>query len=214
MKKLVLFLVLLMLPTFVLGEDCDYTKQVEYGKLANNITYETKYSKSDKTFTITFYNVISVMYLAKGNEVYFGNGDSQVTFKSVAQGTDFSVQVKSILSGCSSPLTAFHISIPYFNPYYGTEDCEEYKTKLNVCASQFLSYQIDEELFNQTIENYKNAYTEEEKKDDNTNTGKTFLENLKDFSLDWGVPILIVLVVSAIAVLPFKAIISKIKHRI
>ncbi len=46
MKK-IFVLIFLLIPNVIFSaeNECDYSKQVELGKLASNITYETKYNK-------------------------------------------------------------------------------------------------------------------------------------------------------------------------
>ncbi|NLC48406.1 MAG: hypothetical protein GX758_03495 [Tenericutes bacterium] len=214
MKKIIIF-IFLLIPCLVLAatDDCDYTKQVELGKLASNISYETSYNSSSKTFTVTFHNVNEGLYLIYKDHIYNGSSSSEVEIKNVPQGTSMKIPVKTTLISCDNSLLTIYINLQYYNPYYDTEECENYKSKLTVCSSQFLSYEINKDIFEGAIKNYEEKITNEqvappeEKK-------KTVMETLKEITINYGIKLGLVALGTAIAVVPARIIFRKIKHKI
>lgn len=214
MKK-IFVLIFLLIPNviFAAENECDYSKQVELGKLASNITYETKYNKSDKNFDVTLYNVIDGLYLDYKESIYNGNTNHEVTIQNISQGTTMTIVAKTAITNCDTSLLTIYINLPYYNPYYETEECENYKNKLTVCSSQFLSYEINEDIFKGAIRNYEEKIKNEPQKPQEE-VKKTFLTNIKEFALNWGVKIGLVVLSTAIAIIPFRVIFRKIKHKI
>lgn len=216
MKKKLLVLLLLMIPFFVnatdTGVSCDYALFVEYQKASNNITYETSYSMKDKTFTIKFYNVISGIYLDVGSTVKSGNEEGVAVVENIAEGTNLKVSVDTSKTNCAVGLRTLNITLPYYNEFYGSVACEEYKTKLTICSSKFLSYKSTEELLENMIENYNNSIGPDETVAPPKT--RTFLDDIKDFTIKWGIQILLVAISSGVTIVLFNGKLRKIKHGI
>ena len=63
MKKNIIILLLTILFPNAVYAACDAKALVQYQKLADNVTYETSYSKSANKFSVTFYNVVPGLYI-------------------------------------------------------------------------------------------------------------------------------------------------------
>ena len=95
MKKILLFVLILIFPCYIFAAPtCDYEKKNELSKLANDITYETTYVKSKKTFTITLYNMIKGLALEYDGTMYSGNDKNIITLTGINEGTTAEVVIK------------------------------------------------------------------------------------------------------------------------
>lgn len=210
-KKIVLLLILMIFPSIILNAAmCDATEYVKYQKLAENVTYETSYSKSSKTFEIKLYNVYNGLYISFDGIAYPTTYDNKVFISDIKEGQNISFSVNTNDTGCGDLLKSFYINLPYYNSFYESSRCDDYKDKLAICSSQFLSYQPTNELFELQLKNYSgiNDQLEEEEKD------KTIIEIIVDFVKDWGVKILLVVISSIITIIPYNIKLRKIKHGI
>lgn len=218
MKKKLLIVLLLMMPFFIDAKsvDCDYDLYLEYQKASMNIDYETSYSVKDKTFTIKFYNVLNNMYLNYASRVFSPalTESTEVSITGIKEGTTvkLSVNTSADHTNCSTSLRNIQITLPYYNKFYGSEKCEPYKNKLAICKSTFLDYEPTEDLLDDIINNYNNTIEPEPEPD--VNPDRTFLDDILDFTIEWGIQILLVAVSSALTVLIFNAKLRKIKHGI
>lgn len=210
-KKIILLFLMIMFPNFISAATCDTKLFVQYQKLADNIDYETSYSKSANKFTIKFYNVVPGLYIF-GNAIHY-NGDSEniVTIKNVDEGSNVSYTINTSVTDCGSMLKTINVSFPYYNTFYDTDRCEEYKNKLSICSSQFLTYKPSLELFELQVKNLGGINPI---LPDDVDESKTFIDNVIDFMKDWGIQILIVVITSAITIIPFNAKLRKIRHGI
>lgn len=215
MKRKILFVLLLLMPFMVSAKDvaCDYTLFVEYQKAAMNIDYETSYSIKNKTFTVTFYNIINGIYLSYNGITYSGIGnDNQVTINDLGEGQTVSIMVNTNETTCSTSLRTIQISLSYYNTVYDNSKCDKYRNKLTICKSKFLNYKPTEDLLDSIIENYNNSIPVEEP--DEPDTPRTFLDDIKDFTINYGIQILLIVVSSTVTILIFNAKLRKIKHGI
>ena len=73
-KKIFIVFISMFLMLGSIKAECTDSKYNELKGLASDITYETSYSMSSKTFTVTFYNVFPGMYLMINKNVYISNG--------------------------------------------------------------------------------------------------------------------------------------------
>lgn len=210
-KKIIVLFLMIMFPNIISASTCDAKVFVQYQKLADNINYETSYSKSTSKFSITFYNVVSGLYISDGNKYYSGNDENIVTLNNVDEGSNFAYIINTSVTECGSMLKTINVTFPYFNTFYDTDRCEEYKGKLGICSSQFLSYKPSLELFELQVKNYNGIGKDEPEPDP---VDKTFIEYIIDFAKDWGIQVLIVIVVSIITIIPFNAKLRKIRHGI
>ena len=210
-KKIMILLLVIIFPNIVLAATCDTKKHVQYQKLAENIDYEKSYSKSTNKFTITFYNVVEGLYLSNGSNSYTRNDDNIAIASNIDEGSNISFAINTTMTNCGSILKTINITLPYYNTFYDTDRCEEYKDKLNICSSQFLTYKPTNELFEMQVKNYGGIKPDDPTPDD---PNKTLIDYCVDFMKDWGIQILIVIVVSVITIIPFNAKLRKIRHGI
>lgn len=211
MIKKIITCLLLVLPIIVKA-DCDYSTQVKYSNLANNIIYETEYSKSKGTFSIHLYNMINSLYVTYNNETYYGDNNFEVTIPNIKEGSYVTLKVGTIASGCVNALKNFKITLPYYNEFYNSSKCKNYKDKLTICSSEFLSYKATDSLLESAIKNYTNPIIENP--NENKSKMKVFLESIIKFASDFGLKIALVAGSSAIAIAIYRAKYRKVKHGI
>lgn len=210
-KKILIVLLMIVFPNVVFAASCDTKVYVQYQKLADNINYETSYSKSSNKFTITFYNVVSGLSITNGSSSYSGGEDNIVTISDVSEGAIISYKINTSVTECGSSLKSINITLPYYNTFYESERCYEYIDKLSICSSQFLTYKPSLELFQLQVKNYNGMQPDNPEPEPES---RTFLDDVVDFMKDWGIQILIVVVVSVITIIPFNAKLRKIRHGI
>lgn len=212
MKKKVLLLLLILFPLYVNAEDCDRTVFLEYQKAASNIEYETSYSVKSGTFSIKFYNVINNMYLSRESNTYSPNGTTEVVVDGIEQGVNAKFDVSTTATTCNSSLTSIIVTLPYYNKYYGSSECKDYSNKISICSSKFVNYEPTEELLESMINNYNNGIVPEEP--EVPSRTKTILNDILDFTYNWGIEVLLVVVSSVSTIIIFNARLRKVKHGI
>ena len=123
-----------------------------------NITMDKKYSKSKDTYTIIFSNVRQDVIITEEESEYKirGNSEGKVIFEDVKPGTSHTYIINDLNEKKKNERTTT-ITLPYYNKFYGSNECKNYP-KLQVCSKQFLDYDLTEDLFEQTIENYNKTY--------------------------------------------------------
>ena len=99
--------------------------------------------------------------------------------------------------------------------FYGTQKCEKYVGKLTQCTSQFLSYELDEDMLDSAIEAYENKI---DPIIEEPIIKKTFLQRVyatvKNFLIDWGISIGLFIFFGVITAIIGEKIFRKTKHGI
>lgn len=196
--------------------ECTDSKYNELKGLASDITYETSYSMSSKTFTVTFYNVFPGMYLMINKNVYISNGSDNysVTLSGQEEGNYLTVYVEA--SGdCTGTLNTIFITLPYYNSFFRTQKCEPYEDKLKLCSSKFLSYRLTEEILDDAIAQIEKKIDPVVKPETpKKTTFELIVDAAKDFFFSWGINIIVFVVFGAITALIGNKIFKKVKHGI
>ena len=214
-KIFIIFISMFLMLGFIKAE-CTDSKYNELKGLASDITYETSYSMSSKTFTVTFYNVFPGMYLMINKNVYISNGSDNysVTLSGQEEGNYLTVYVEA--SGdCTGTLNTIFITLPYYNSFFRTQKCEPYEDKLSLCSSKFLPYRLTEEILDDAI-------AQIDKKIDPVVVPETpkktifelIVDAAKDFFFSWGINIIVFFAFGAITALIGNKIFKKVKHGI
>ena len=218
--KRVFMIMLMMFPILLKAEVCDYKSYDEDIKLAQGVEYETTYYSLSQTIGIDFYNVYGNLYLTYDKKNYYSDENGKVSIKGITEGKSIKIYVNSGLKNCTSFIKSINIEGIYYNQFYDSEKCLEYKGKLSACSEQFLNYKIDEELMNKMINNYNKSFNNETDStkvtdnDKNNNSNETIINKIEDIINEWGVLIIIVIIVSLITNVIFRNIFRKIKHGI
>lgn len=217
MKKKILIALLLMIPFAVNATSntggCDYSLFVQYQKLAGNVQYETSYSKSDKAYSVTFYNVTyNKLKIILESTAYQSDEEGKLTINKLAEGSTLSFIVDSSDLNCSQSLSTIVVTLPYYNTIYDNSKCNEYRNKLTICTSKFLNYKPTEDLLDSMIKNYNNSIPVQEPEDPDSD--RTILDDIKDFTVRWGIQILLVVISSSVTILIFNGKLRKVKHGI
>lgn len=123
-----------------------------------NIVMDKKYSKSKDSYTIIFSNVRKdvIVNEAGSDEKIRGNDEEKVIYEDVKPGTTHKYIFNDINEKNKNERTTT-VTLPYYNKFYERAECKQYP-KLQVCSKQFLDYELTEELFEQTLENYGKTY--------------------------------------------------------
>ena len=215
-KKIFIVFISMFLMLGSIKAECTDSKYNELKGLASDITYETSYSMSSKTFTVTFNNVFLRMYLMINKNVYISNGSDNysVTLSGQEEGNYLTVYVEA--SGdCTGTLNTIFITLPYYNSFFRTQKCEPYEDKLKLCSSKFLSYRLTEEILDDAIAQIDKkidpvVVPETPKK----TTFKLIIDAAKDFFFSWGINIIVFFAFGAITALIGNKIFKKVKHGI
>lgn len=212
MKKIVLLIIMIFSFNIVLNAECDYTEKVNLITLSSYVDYDYEYM-TDNTFKLTFYNVTPEMKLIYNN-IEYASVSNTVELSSLIEGKSMKVSIKgSDASECADlDLRVINLTIPYVNPFYGSNRCIGHEN-LNVCSNKFLQYKITENEFLRLIDKSEN----DNKKDDATDDApviveKTFFEKVADFAKKAWIPVVLVIVTSAITFGIFSTIYRKVKH--
>lgn len=213
----IIIIFLILFPTIVHAETsaisgCDYKREVELNKLASKISYERTYNKESGLFTITLYNVMADLNLNYDEEIYVGDKDDKVTIENIEEGTYMNVVVYSNGKSCYSSLMTIYVTIPFFNTFYGSEQCRSYENILTVCSSEFLSYRITSQILKDAIDNYNNKIYNEPTPLDQDST--TLIDTIKSFVALWGMKIFLVIITIGLSVLYYQVKVRKAKHGI
>ena len=149
MKKIIL-VILLCLPVFINAE-CDRDLHKIYVSYANDISYDTDYSISQKRFTVTLYNVIDEMTV-KYNKNTLVKKDGEVVISNIKEGTRMEIQVYAA-DGCSDVVRTIVINQPYYNTFYNSSLCNGYENKITYCTHKFTDLEVTEKLVKTAIKN-------------------------------------------------------------
>lgn len=213
MKKGLLFILLLMVPMFVFAaEDCNYNKHQEYIKYAGYITYETDYNMGSKTFSITFYNVIDGLSLRIGEKTYTATENDTVVVTGLSEGTNLNVYIFG-KDNCKSQAGNIVISLPYYNPYYGSVLCSGYE-EIILCSSRFTSMKASEDLITKMKENYDKTYNQDKKEEEEEKEEFNLTSFLWEIFVKYISKGLLIIVSSGLTLLYFNNKMIKIEHGI
>lgn len=215
-KKIFIIFISMFLMLGSIKAECTDSKYNELKGLASDITYETSYSMSSKTFTVTFYNVFPGMYLMINKNVYISNGSDNysVTLSGQEEGNYLTVYVEA--SGdCTGTLNTIFITLPYYNSFFRTQKCEPYEDKLKLCSSKFLSYRLTEEILDDAIAQIEKKIDPVVKPETpKKTTFELIVDAAKDFFFSWGINIIVFFAFGAITALIGNKIFKKVKHGI
>ena len=212
MKKILLIL-LLFIPIFV-NALCDNGQIVTLSKFASNITYDTSFSKSSSTYTVTFYNVVKDIYLEYDNKKYYPNSNNEVTITGLEEGITIVVGAYPNKEDCKSNLITLRVKLQYYNKFYNDYRCkDDIKEGCSTayCTSQFLDVKPTEELFKGALSNTCGEpaipLPEEEKE-------PTFLDKVIELLLDYGIKFMLIAISLTASILFFTNKYRKMKHGI
>ena len=209
MKKVIL--ILLILCPLLVNAECNKEKHQEYVNVSNKITYDNSYSLSASSFTVTVYNIIDGMYVVYNGKKYFPNTENEVTVPKIPEGSNIKLDVYAN-DGCEQ-IKRITISEPYYNPFYNSVKCIKYQTELALCANQFTTSPVTESILDKAIYNLENEI------DQTTDTRveetpPTLYDRVREFMLNWGIKILLLVVTTVLSLAFFSDKFRKVKHGI
>lgn len=209
-KAIVILLMLFMIPNVILAK-CDSNKHKEGIESAKNITHDVDYNSSKGKFTLTLYNVDEGMY-ALYNNVRYNQKNEKIVISNLSEGTNVTVDVY-ISDGCDSPIDSIKVPIPYYNLFYGSAKCHDYKNILTMCSSEFTTFKVTSEILDLAINNYNTQRIEVPVEDKPIEEIEpTFFEKLEDFSNTWGLKIALFLSSGMITYIIGSSKLRKVKH--
>jgi len=187
MKKLLLVLILFVLyPIQSKALMCNNESKVKYSEMAKNISVNYEYQEvdNDVIFNIKITNIPETFIIEDvRNHKTYNYSSSELVIPNVSKNTSYKFNVLKDDQFCSWEIFYTHyINIPAYNYYYKDEVCkgiEDYKL-CNKWLNINLSY---DEWKNKVIE-YKNSLNQD---DDiiRDEKGKSILDIIIDFYLDW-----------------------------
>ena len=210
MKKILLVLFMLIFSLTIVKADCSKAKHDSYVEYANKITYDNNYSKSKGKFNVTIYNVIDEMYAKYNGKKYTPNSENIIEIEDINEGTNVTINIFGN-DGCSA-VRKIDIKEPYYNQFYKSGECYGYEDKLTMCSSQFTSTKVTLSLLEKSKKNYDNVIVQD--KEQEKVEELTFYQRIKNFMLNWGIKIGLLLITSVITFAYFNEKYIKVKHGI
>ena len=205
----VVLALLLIFPIFIKAE-CNYNKHTEYMEYANYITYETEYSLGENKFTVKFYNVIKGLTLRIGKVSYTPDDNDVVTIDEIAEGKILDVYIYGN-DGCSSQAGNITVTLPYYNPYYGTEICKGYE-QLNLCASKFTVTKATKDMIEKTKANYDNIIIQRAEVNETEPVIVNVLNKVKDIFVNYVLKVLLAIGSAALTIAYYNNKLIKVEH--
>lgn len=216
-KKIFVIFISIFVMISSVNASCDDSERDKLKSLSKDITYETSYSISTKTFTVKFYNVFPGLIIGINNGAIKGgdNNDSySVTIDNIKEGEHLIANIYDSI-GCGETLNTLFITLPYYNTFYGTQKCEKYVGKLTQCTYKFLPYEMTESILDGAIDSLD---TEIDPIIPEPALKKSFFEKayetVKTFLTDWGINIGLFLFFGIVTAVIGEKIYRKIKHGI
>lgn len=209
MKKIILCL-LLCLPIFINAE-CNRELHKTYISYANDISYDTDYSISQKRYTVTLYNVIDEMNVKYNNRTLTKNND-EIVISDIKEGTRMEIKIYGD-SGCNETVRTIVINQPYYNAYYNSSLCNGYENKITYCTHKFTDIEVTEKLIKAAIKNYEHVM---EPGDDDLEEEPplTKFQMFSRFATKWGVRLFLVFITAFVTNWYFNDKYIRIKHKL
>lgn len=212
MKKLSFLLVLFFFSAISLKAECTYKDIKELNTLASYVYTDYVYNE-DGTFSLTYYNLNDRMAINYKNKYNVNNGT--VTINNLEGGSQVTsiVEIKYGDVCYGEKLRTIITNIPYLNQFYNRSECKDHMD-LNVCSSRFLDYKLTESTFQSLITKSMEFKKEVKIEEITVQEGKTFLNKVLDIIKEYYIPVILVLISSALTYTIFSSIFRKIKHGI
>ncbi len=214
MKKLLIVLSIFFFGICKYSAECSYKDLRELNTFAAYVETSYKYNEETGYFDLTITNLGDKLYVngkkTDLGELYFPK-DGVVSINNLKLGTTYSFQLEAGGStNCvAEKLRVLTVRIPYKNYYYGSDACRGHEN-LNVCNSEFLDYQISENVFLSLI-----SQKPDTTKDDNPKEPEkdlTFMERVVEYVSNIYVKIIVVVITSIITISIYQVVLRKIKH--
>ena len=212
MKKIIVVFLLMLIP-FAVNAECNHDKHDEYAKYANNITSDSDFNKSKRTYNVNIYNVVDGLYVMYDDKKYTPNSNNEVIISNVSEGTNMVIRVYGE-DGCDTSLRTLFVNLLYYNSFYKSGACAGYEDKITVCSSEFTTSLVTEDILVSAKQNYDNIILQESEKKDDNNSENTLYTKIRAFALNWGIKIVLALVTCIAATSFYSNKFRKIKHGI
>lgn len=210
MKKWLIVILLVMFP-MVLKAECNYKKHTEYAEYASRITYEKEYSMGESKFKIQFYNVISGLYFKIDKEIYSPDENDIITLNGVAEGKKLEIYVYG-KDGCAAQVSNITVSLPYYNPYYGTDICKGYE-QLTLCSSNFTPTKATKQMIEKTKQTYDNIIIQDKDPEEEQKKNKKSISKIVwDIFVKYVSKVLLALLSTGLSVLYYNNKLMKVEH--
>ncbi len=212
MKKWLIVLLLVLCPIFLRAEECNYNRHTEFAEYASKITYENEYSMSESKFTVKFYNVISGLYFKIGKLEYHPDENDMITISGIAEGKKLEIYIYG-KDNCKAQVHNLNISLPYYNPFYGTEVCKGYE-QLTLCSSSFTPTKATKQMIEKTKETYDNIIIQDKDPNETVEEVDPFIGKVWDFFVKYVSKVLLVLLSSGLSILYYNNKLMRVEHGI
>ena len=203
MKKLLLFIVMLVLPMAVFARaktGCDYSLVSRLKKYASNVNviYDYRIENNEAIFSVTFNNIVSEIYIhdeVTGANYYFENtNNGELVINDIKNIKKLKYKVLSRNGECNDELLLTHyITLPVYNKYSTDPLCEGLEN-YKLCYT-FLDTDISYDEFKQKIEEYKKEKPAEKEEEKKKISEKSNWDKFLDFMVKYGIYIVAIIAI-------------------
>lgn len=153
MKRILLLFFCILFFPLTLNAECSNEEINELNGFSLHVTSSYEFNKDTFSFDLSIYNLNDNVYVEYlGNRYYSYDGVVSINNLFVGSNITYNI-VASDRTGCSGKvLNTYTVVLPYYNSFYNSVECFGHE-KLKVCNSEFLSYQLTDELFQKYIKN-------------------------------------------------------------
>ncbi len=214
MRKFILFVVCMFGFVSVYNADCGYKELKDLNILASYVKYSYEYNEQTGLFDVVLINVPKELYVVL-DVTPFSSDNNTIRIPGFREGQEAKLDIYSSKEALcvTQYLRVITVRIPYLNKYFGSEDCNGHET-LEVCTNRFLHYELSKNTFNKLLrdDDLRKAQKEKEEKEKQENPKVTVIDIFTDYAKEYWLPVLLVILSSAITFTLCNAIYRKVKH--
>ena len=203
MKKIWLFILMLVLPTTVFARaitGCDYTLISKLKKYASNINiiYDYKIENNDAIFNVTINNLVPDIYIYDENTgkayTYSSSNNGEIVIPNIKGVKKLKYKIMSSNSECVDQLLLTqYVTLPVYNKYSTDPLCDGLDN-YNLCYT-FIDMDLTYDEFKEKVEAYRNKKPEEKKEEKVKVYKESDWDKVIDFMMKYGLYIMAALAI-------------------
>lgn len=207
MRKIFIFVLLLLIPVTKIEGACSYSDIARLKKIAANVnaSYEYVEKNSQVTFQITLNNLNSELYFIDlSNNLKYDFTKEEITLKNYNSGQTIRYSFYASDRECSDePLYTLRVTLPKYNEYYTDEICKGIEN-YSLCQ-KWSSHNLTYTKFLEKVNEYKKTLIVSEDPIEEIKPSEiTFLQLMINFLVDYYIYIAVLIIVLLIVFLAFK----------
>jgi len=195
MKKLILLIILLIIPTAVKGYYCDYQDVAKYKKIASNINYSYEYEEFEDNvkFYVTLVNLNEALYLKDSNGNIYNYTSSELVVEAKS-GENLKFYVYPTDRYCDDEyLYTIRIQLPTYNIYYNDPLCKGIQD-YPLC-NKWATHNLNKEKFEQKVTEYRKSLETQDKPLENDEITPGLLDYIVEFLIEYYHLVLITIII-------------------